>query len=96
MVGPPTGDTMQSTESALLKNPLFPTEARKAHLYPKLAYESLLLVGQLCDSGYDAVFKKKNVSIIKENDVIITGPTHMLGYRDHTNFVKFLEKMSWY
>ena len=85
MVGTPTGDIMESEASALLKNPHFPTAARQAHLYPKLAFKSLLSVGQLCDSGYAAVFKKNNVSIINENDVVITGPAHMLGYRDHTN-----------
>ena len=85
VVGTPTGDTMISTASALIQNSNFPIEARQAHIYPKLAYKSLLSVGQLCDSGYAAVFKKNNVSIIKEDDVTITGPTQMSGYRDHNN-----------
>ena len=55
-VGTPTGATMKSSAADLISQPQLPEEARRAHVYPDLKYKSLVSVGQLCDSGYTAVF----------------------------------------
>ena len=44
-VGTPSGATLKSSASALLSQQNLPNDVRAAHLYPGLAYKSLLLVG---------------------------------------------------
>ena len=67
------------TESAWLKQDNLPHTVRKAHLYPELAYKSLLLAGQFCDAGYAAVFLKYRVEIVKKENVRINGPAQIVG-----------------
>ena len=73
---------MHSTAAALLLNSNLPREARQAHIYPSLAYKSLLSVGQMCDSGFAAVFTKNNVQVVHEKDVTIKGPAYLTGTRN--------------
>jgi hypothetical protein len=45
---------MQSTHVGKLDLPSLPLKARLVHIFPQLAADSLLSVGQLCDSGCTA------------------------------------------
>ena len=71
--GTPTGAIMESTCTALLPQSDLPIAARKAHLFPDLAYRSLLSVGQFCDSGYEVYFNATKVEVRKGDHVAITG-----------------------
>ena len=73
---------MRSSASASLKQSNLPETVRKAHLYPDLAYKSLLSAGQFCDAGYAAVFLKDRVEIVKKENVSIKGPPHIVGQRN--------------
>ena len=81
LVGTPTGATMQSTAAALLLNSTLPKEAQQAHIYPSLAYKLLLSVGQMCNSGFAAVFTKNNVQVVDKKDVMVKGPAYLMGTR---------------
>ena len=75
---------MRSYASESLLQDNFPETVRKAHLYPNLAYKSLLSAGQFCDAGYAAVFLKNRVEIVKRENVNINGPAHIIGQRNET------------
>ena len=77
IVGTPTGDMMKSSTQAMTKHNL-PPEARKAHTYPGLTYQSLLSVGQICDTGYRVVFDDDKVQAISKT----TNSVDLVGYRD--------------
>ncbi len=81
-VGTPTGGTMKSSAAALIVHPQLPENAQQAHVYPDLKYKSLLLVGQLCDAGYTAVFTAEKVRIVPTQDVQITGTAAIIGKRN--------------
>lgn len=72
----PNGKIIASTHTGMLNLPLLPIAARLAHVFPQLT-GSLLSIGQLCDSGYKAVFDSTTVSI---NDT--SGRSVLVGYRD--------------
>ena len=63
-MGTATGATMKLSASAKLKQNHLPDIVRQAHIYPDLAYKSLLLAGKFCDAGYAAVFLKDRVQHI--------------------------------
>ena len=73
-VGLPNGDLLQSTTQACqLSLPQLPDKAREAHIIPGLTHSSLVSIGKLCDEGCEATFNKKEVHIIKDNEIILTG-----------------------
>ena len=73
---------MKSSAAATLKQQHLPDTVRQAHLYPDLAYKSLLSAGQFCDAGYAAVFLRDRVEIVKKEHVKIEGPAHIVGQRN--------------
>ena len=93
-VGTPTGHTIKSSESAMLQFNNIPEEARVAHLYPDLKYKSLLSVGQLCDSGFTAVFRKNKVEITKDENIVVKGPVQITGKRDETTDLLWVTDIS--
>jgi hypothetical protein len=49
--------------------------ASKAHIFPGIAHQSLLSVGQLCDEGYIVTFKQETVTICNsQSSKLLSGP----------------------
>jgi hypothetical protein len=73
----PNGELIRSTHTALLPFHDLPIEARRAHLFPALQNKALILIGQICDSGFVATLNAKSIHI--------THPAHdtISGTRDH-------------
>jgi hypothetical protein len=71
----PNGATMESSHTAELDIPEFNAAASKAHVFPGMANQSLLSVGQLCDEGYIVTFKHASVTICdSKKSQILNGP----------------------
>jgi hypothetical protein len=71
----PSGATMESSHNAELDIPELNAAASKAHVFPGMANQSLLSVGQLCDEGYIVTFKQTFVTICdSEKSQILSGP----------------------
>jgi hypothetical protein len=69
------GQTMLATKRATI--PLskeLSSSATTGHIFSDVKSGSLVSIGQLCDDNCTALFKKSNVSIIKNGIVIIKGP----------------------
>jgi hypothetical protein len=68
---------MQSTHVSELDLPSLPLKARLVHIFPQLAADSLLSIGQLCDSGCTAKFTQNEVIIDYEGTTVLKGtPPH--------------------
>ena len=72
-VGLPNGESLKSSKECLLDIPTLPLPARRAHILPELANNSLLSIGQMCDEGCVATFTQEKVTIQKNNKIILTG-----------------------
>jgi hypothetical protein len=71
----PNGATMESSHTAELDIPELNAAASKSHVFPGMANDSLLSVGQLCDEGYIVTFKQASVTICdSEKSQILSGP----------------------
>jgi hypothetical protein len=65
---------MESSHTAELDIPELNAAASKAHVFPGMANQSLLSVGQLCDEGYIVTFKHAAVTICNpDNSQILSG-----------------------
>jgi hypothetical protein len=69
----PNGATIASTHTATLNMLSLPHAARQAHILPVLAHQSLLSVGQMCDSGCAVTFTATKVAVTNGGTVILTG-----------------------
>jgi hypothetical protein len=66
---------MESYHTADLDIPELNAAASKAQVFPGMANQSLLSVGQLCDEGYIVTFKNASVTICNsEKSQILNGP----------------------
>jgi hypothetical protein len=71
----PNGATMESSHTAELDIHELNAAASKAHVFPGMVNQSLLLVGKLCDEGYIVTFKHASVTICdSDKSQILTGP----------------------
>jgi hypothetical protein len=71
----PNGATMESSHTADLDIPELNAAASKAHVFPGMAYSSLLSVGQLCDEGYIVTFRQDTVTICNsKSSELLSGP----------------------
>jgi hypothetical protein len=78
MVRLPNGATMESSHTAELDIPELNTAASKAHVFPGIANQSLLPVGQLYDEGYIVTFKQDTVTICDSKKTqIFSGPRYL-------------------
>jgi hypothetical protein len=73
----PNGDTMDSTHTASLDIPELSKVASIAHVFPGMANNSLLSVGQLCNEVYYVTFRIDAVTIYSS-----TGKSILKGKRD--------------
>jgi hypothetical protein len=69
----PDGDLIRSSHTGTLSVPGLPLSACRAHVFPSLQSHSLLSIGQLCDHSCKAVFTHSNVTITRDDLVMLTG-----------------------
>jgi hypothetical protein len=67
------GTSIQSSHTSDLLLTDLPPQARKAHILPGLVHNSLIYVGQLCDSGCDVTFTKERVTVMKDGKCVMLG-----------------------
>jgi hypothetical protein len=68
----PNGALIRSSHTGTLPVPGLPPSACRAHVFPSLQSHSLLSIGQLCDHGCKAVFTHNDVTITRDNLVMLT------------------------
>jgi hypothetical protein len=59
----PNGDTMDSIHTVALDIPEYSEATSVAHIFPDMANNSLISVGQVCNDGYYVTFKIKGVTM---------------------------------
>jgi len=69
----PSGTVLQSMHEADLDLPGLPLVACHGHIFPQLATQPLLSIGQLCDAGCDMAFTTDCVIIKHNNTIILQG-----------------------
>jgi hypothetical protein len=67
----PNGHIMTSTATKNLPLPHLKTATNKLHAFPKLAWGSLLSVGQICDNACTDIFNLNSVHMYRNQDVTI-------------------------
>jgi hypothetical protein len=72
-VNMPNGTTIQSSHTCNLLLTDLPPQARQAHILPGLVHNSLISVGQLCDSGCSVTFTQDQVTVSKNQKCEIYG-----------------------
>jgi hypothetical protein len=76
-VNMPNGTSIQSSHTSELLLGVFPPQARKANIFPGLVHNSLISVGNLCDSGCDSgcdvVFTRNKVEVTKDRKCGMSG-----------------------
>jgi hypothetical protein len=75
-VNMPNGTSIQSSYISFLLRSALPQHARQVHIFPGLVHNSLVSVGQLCDSGCKITFTRERVEVTKDGQFV------MLGLRD--------------
>ncbi len=69
----PNGEQVQSTHTCTLNLPALPSGARAAHIIPRLALHSLLLVVTMCNAECNVTFTKIGCTISYRGRTIICG-----------------------
>ena len=69
----PDGSKVRSTHKCVLDLPQLPMEARKGHVIPGLASNSLISVVTLCNAGCDITFNKCDVEDKYKGKIVLTG-----------------------
>jgi hypothetical protein len=72
-VNMPNGTTIQSSQTSELLLSVLPPQARRAHILPGLVHNSLISVGQLCDSGCDVIFTRDKVEVNNDGESVMSG-----------------------
>jgi hypothetical protein len=70
-VNMPNGTTIESSHTCDLLLTYLPPQARKAHILPGLVHNSLISLGQLCDSGFDATFTQEQVTVSRDGTCVM-------------------------
>jgi hypothetical protein len=68
-----TGTTIQSSHTCDLLLADLPPQAQKAHILPGRVHNSLISVGQLCDSGCDVTFTQEQVTVLRDGKCVMYG-----------------------
>ena len=69
----PDSSVIHATHTAELDLPRLPLSAHKSFLFPDLHDRALVSVAQFCDNNCNVLFTPKHVSIIRNNEVVLTG-----------------------
>jgi hypothetical protein len=72
-VNMPNGTTIQSSHTCELLLADLPPQARNAHILPGLVHNSLISVGQLCDSGCNVTFTQEQVTVSRDRQCVMYG-----------------------
>jgi hypothetical protein len=72
-VNMPNGTTIQSSHTCDLLLTDFPPQSRKTHILPGLVHNSIISVGQLCDSGCDVTFTQEQVTVSRDGKCVMYG-----------------------
>jgi hypothetical protein len=64
---------MVSTHDGELDIPSLPLAARRAHIVPALNGQSLISLGQLCDSGCEVSLNASSITVTHDTNIIFTG-----------------------
>jgi hypothetical protein len=72
-VNMPNGTTIESSHTSELLLSALPPETRRAKKLTGSVHNSLIYVGQLCDSGCDVIFNRDKVELNKERNTVISG-----------------------
>jgi hypothetical protein len=72
-VNMPTGTMIQLSHTCELLLADLPPQARKAHIIPGLLHNSLISVGQLCDSGCNITFTQEQVTVLRDGTCVMYG-----------------------
>jgi hypothetical protein len=71
-VNMPHDTSIQSSHTSELLLSALPPQERRAHILPGLVHNSLISVGQLCDSGCNIIFTKDNVEVKKDGKSVMS------------------------
>jgi hypothetical protein len=69
----PNGTTIQSSHTFNLLLIDLPPQARHAHILQGLVHNSLISVGQLCDNGCSVTFTQEQVTVSKNEKLVMYG-----------------------
>ena len=69
----PNGTAITPTQDGFLPISSLSAKAKHSLVYPGIQNASLLSIGQMCDDGCIAIFDANNMSIIKNDEIILTG-----------------------
>jgi hypothetical protein len=69
----PDGSQLQSTHKAQIRLAQLPAQACEAHIFPKLASGSLILIEKLCDHCHTTVFDATTVTVRHRDQIILQG-----------------------
>jgi hypothetical protein len=72
-VNMPNGTIIHSHQTNELLLSVLPPEARQTNIVPGLVHNSLISVGQLCDSGCDVIFTQYEVEVNKDGTSVMSG-----------------------
>jgi hypothetical protein len=67
----PNNSTIQATHVGCLPYDQLPSSATSTHIFPGLKSASSLSIGQLCDVGCKAVFRKRDLQIYDEDHKLV-------------------------
>jgi hypothetical protein len=67
----PNNTIIKATQAGHLCNITLPAAATKTHIFPDLKIASLVSIGQLCDVGCEAVFRKQDLKIYDERRQLV-------------------------
>ena len=84
------GTNMQSIHKCEIDWPKLPLSARQAHIIPKLAQQSLLLVVKLCAAGFKVIFKRDRCTFVYQNEIVMYGIITLILFLVGTAFLPVL------
>ena len=87
----PNNHQIQSTHKGII--PLHPSiskQASMAQVFPRITNSSLILIEQVCDDNFIAVFDKKELNVYKNNIPVLRRHRN---YKDYETY-KFLQKIN--
>jgi hypothetical protein len=67
----PNNTIIKATQAGYLRNTTLPATATKTHIFPELKSASLVSIGQLCDVGCEAVFRKQDLNIYNHHRQLV-------------------------
>jgi hypothetical protein len=67
----PNGTRIQASHTCDLLLKYLTPQAQKEHILPGLVYNSLISVGQFCDTEYNVTFTQEQVAVLKNGKCVM-------------------------